>query len=835
MKLVDRLKTMVGLGPERSMPPPRPLAIADGVLVTTRAAEAWFTIQTANWDLAAEAAQEAELSDVISAAERILAGRSCHLKVVWGQITGEDYADHVCPDRTSYGRAWTEQRAQRIDEMGLPQRHVLLGVHLADRGETAAADDVYGEGSRTIRKAELRHLDAQMLTLGRLLAASPWKARPAPAETIAWMIGREQHRAVTAVPREGTITGASVARLTQGRVVPYTDHLRVYDGAGQVIAYVAVMVMSEFPDEMRFPGDGEWLRAISDVRRIRDITPDLDADEDLEVMVLPEVSVRFQMLSRRDARKAADKARTSAKEQRRSAAKTSAEETEEEVKETEEAMREIMKEISREGLTLVEDHPRLLVTEGSLEELRAACGAVSSHYGGLGITCEVGNDEQRDLFLEALPGDMVRVPDLGHTHDVTGLFGSAWWAGAQVGAESTRVPVIGCLTGSTPGLVRNSLIDGSDRGDATTTLYVGRSGRGKSSAMVLGLLDAAAAGAWVPLLDLKGDLGGAYDCAHRYGIPTELVQADARFAGAADLFRALDPQDAILQVERQLALLAPPSLREAAEQYLMRAVTEVARRDQPSSADVIDLLAASHNPAEAQLGEHLRAIASTPLGLTVAGRPPAGQVPKFRTDPGLWVIQFPGLSMPEPDIPQDQWSSIERVSMACFLGFTGWVVATMRDPALRTLAKLVGLPEVHLITNLAFGRAFLAFVARLGRALGGSLAIDTQDSESISSLTALVEQITTVFGFAQISRPQQQSLASLLLLDPNDPATLDRIQRINSQPDGKIRHGHCIMRDYMDQAATVQIDMPSWEVMQMLSTDPAAQRAREQSRQGVMV
>lgn len=827
---------MVGLGPERSMPPPQPLAIADGLLVTERRAEAWFTLATSNSDLTGEGEQEAELAEVIAAAERVLAGKSLHLKVLWGRITGETYADEVCPDPTSYGRAWTELRGERIDEMELPERHVLLGIHLTDRNTDASAEtrrraseNVFGEGSRTIRKAELRHLDAQMIKLGRLLASTPWKARPASAETIGWMIGREQHRTATPIPAEGTISGASVARLTAGRVVPYSDHLRIYDGEGRVLAYSAVMAMTEFPEYMYFPGDGEWLRSVSDINRILDISDaaDLDDDAELEVRVMAEVSMRFRLLSRKESRKTADKARTSAKEQRKSASKTSAEETSDAVAETEETMRALLTEISRDGLTLCEDHPRILVTEGSLEDLRAACAAVSSHYAGLGITCEVAENEQRELWLESLPGDMMRVPDLGHVHDIVGLFGASWWAGSRVGTGAPSVPVCGYLTGSTAGLVRNSLTSGSARGDATTTLYCGRSGRGKTSAMMLALIDAAASNAWVPFLDFKGDCGGAVTCAETFGIPSGLIRADASFAGAADLFQVLDPQDAILHVERQLALLTPASMRDAADRHLISAVTEISQQPNPTSADVIDLLANSSDPEARSLGQRLRGVASTPLGKTVAGRPIDGEVPKFRTDPGLWVIQFPGLSLPEPETSPETWGDLERVSMACFRGFTAWVINTMKDPALRRLPKLVGLPEVHMITALQDGRSFLSFIARLGRALGGSLAIDTQDPESIASITALVEQITTVFGFAQISKPQQQAMASLLLLDPEDPAILNRIRRINSRPDGSIRHGHCIMRDHMDDAATIQIDMPSYEVMKMLSTNPDDQHDRD--------
>lgn len=829
MKIFDRLRNMVGLGPERSVPPPQPVAIADGLLITERRAEAWFTLSTSNSDLASDEHQEDELRKVMAAAERILAGRSVHLKVVWGKITGEDYADEVCPDLTHSGRSWAELRGDRIDELELPERHVFLAVHLADRSTDPTAevgrtsnDAVYGPGSRRIKRAELNHLDAQMLSLAQLLAQTPWKARPASAEQLAWLIGREQHRTITAVPREGIISGAEIARLTRGRVVPFSDHLRVYDGEGQARAYTTVMAITQMPETMMFPGDGEWLRTLSEIKRIRSPreAEAIDADVmEMEVPVLAEASMRFRLMGKPEARKTADAARSLAKEQRRSASRTSAEEVADEVGETEDVMRELMREISRDGLTLVEDHPRIVVTEGSLPELRAATAAVEAHYASLGITCEVAYDEQREMWLESLPGDMLRVPDLGHVHDDAGLFGAAWWAGSEVGSPAPA-PVIGYLTGSTPGLVRNSLIDGSARGDATTTLYCGRSGRGKTTGMMLGLLDAAADGAWVPFLDFKGDCGGIVDVAREHGIPAGLIRADEKFIGAADLFRVFEPADAILQVEAQFDLLVHPSQRATAAHYLMPEISRVAEEPDPTSAKVIEnLLKHADGPAR-ELGKQLQAIARTPLGSTVLGAPEAGRPARFVTDPGLWLLQFPGLKLPEPTDPPETWGTQERVSMAVFRGFTAWVVNTMKDEKLRRLPKLVGLPEVHMLTALQEGRSFLQFIARLGRALKGSLAIDTQDPESITMMTGLVEQITTVFAFQQISAEQQSALASLLLLDAEDPEILGVIRGINRNEDGSIRHGHCIMRDWKDDAATMQIDMPSEWVMKLLDTSP---------------
>ncbi|TDW75446.1 ATP-binding protein [Kribbella pratensis] len=820
MKIADKLLNLVGVGRERGLPPPRLVAIADGLLVTERSAEAWFLISVANTDLATESEQDAALDAAVSAAATILGDRLSHLKVVWGRSTGQDYIDSMAGHyRLGDHEAWAQTRADRIDEMRMPERYVALGVHLSDRDPRATAQvrgsisDALGTTSWRVSARELAHLDERVRKLARQLGSTVWRAHTAPAEVISWLISREMHRGAVAAPRRGLITGASLARLTSGRVVPYTDHLRIYDTRGQIAAYTTVLAMTDFPEELETPGAGEWLRTLSEIKAID------DDGEEIDVTV--EASVRFRVLTKKTARHLVDETRKSAKEQRRSAAKGTAEETADEIVETERVMREVKRDINRSGLTLVEDHPRLLVSADTREDLEAYVDAVIAHYADRGITVAAGADEQRDLWLESLPGDQLRVPDLGHVRESTAFFGSWFWGGASIG-DATG-PAIGYLTGSTPGLVRFDAAAGSALGDATTTLFLGRSGRGKTTAAMLGGLDSAFAGAWVPLLDLKGDAAGVSAVAAEYGVPTAVIEITAQFSGAADLLRVLPVDDALLQAPSQLMLLLPPHLRGAAEAPVMAATRAEIQSPDPSSWGVIQRLCASDSETVRTVGFALRDLVETGLGSVVAG-PPSG-LSSLTTNPGLWVVQMPGLTLPSPESAPESWSPIERVGMACLRGCLAWMVRTTGRREFRGRSKVVIVPEVHLLTKTPDGASFLDYIARVGRALGASLVLDTQDPASILKLPGLVEQITTLFAFSLRSREQVDSLLELLGRPQTAPyQTL--VRGINTAANGKsIRHGHCIMRDRWDEVATVQIDIPSQRVAALLRTTPESEHA----------
>jgi hypothetical protein len=825
VKPLRALGRLCGIGPERSAPPPRYQALADGLLVTDRVAEAWFVLDSANTDLAPEADRDAEQDRAAQAFARILAGYDCHLKVVWAQISADAYADEAEDMFTAGdGAAWAQLRVERLRELDLPGRHLLLGVKIADRAATAAAQargaavSALGLGAPGVDRRELARLDAAVQRLARQLEGTPWRATVAPVDLLAWLIARELHRDSPA-PAGGAVTGARLAQLTRGKVLPYPDHLRIVDQAGDTAAWSCVLAMTGFPEELASPGPGEWLRVLAEITYVPDFD-DADAYTDGGVWpVSPEASIRFRTLERRDGLKRVDAARKLAKEQRLSAAKGHAGETTREIEETEEAMGELRRAMLRDDVTLVDDHPRLVVTSTlSLEDLRARVDAVIGFYGGCGIDVVVAAEEQRELWLEAQPGDRLRVTDLGHTRDVQALAGSWFWGGAQVGDRTG--PIVGVLTGSTPGLVRHDLTAGTARGDATSTLIVGRSGRGKTTLLALESLDAAFQGALVYALDFKGDLGGLVDAGADFGLPAHPVVPGIEHAGVLDLFGLMPIEQAVTEVAAQLHMLLPGHLRaRGAETAIQSAVTDVAAAPAPATWKVIETLEAGGGLA-GECGTALRNFTHSALGAPVLGRPADGAT-LLEPTPGLWLVQVPGMQLPQVGSAREDWEITHRLSVALMQSLIAYALATASSRDLRLLRKLVAIPEVHVLTATPQGRSYLEYIARVGRAWNTSLVLDTQDPASIVDLPGLIEQLTTVWGFQLTTADQQDALARLLDL-PVDAHTRQLIRAIGIAPDGSVRHGHAIMRDHRFRSATVQIDIPSAELAQTLSTTPTA-------------
>ena len=790
--------------------------LADGLAISDDRAQAWFTIEAASSQMLTPEERERQVSSIISAAGRVLGNRQCQIKIVWGRLGGGSY--HPGHAMTP----WADARAVGIDEWGLAERHVLLGIDIEDRHTAAViqalsrATDWIGEDIRTVPARELATLDKTMRQFARMLQETPWKARPAPVETLAWMIAREHHRVDQHLAPEGTITGSRLARLQRGKAIPWPDHIRHYKADGTEAAYSAFLCLTEFPEELDVPGNGEWALTLSHIVR-----PGITGEPD-EVPVYGQADIRFEMMTSAKSLKTVEKVRKSAKEQRREANRSSAEDTDLSVSMSEQETEQLAAEIRRGRTQLVRTCILLSVTEANKESLDASVAALQAHYADLGITADLLADEQKEAWVQGMPCDVLRTEDQTHVMDAPGFFGSWFWGGSIVG--EAEGPAIGYTTGATASVVRSHPTEAPRRGDTSTVAIVGKGGRGKTTLMQLMALDAADEGAWVPLLDLKGDLnnqyGGIVACAREFDIPAEAVELDGTFAGAADLLRLSSLDEALSASHGQLMMLISDALRVRAQPVLMEHISHIIETgEERTTSHLIEKMNASADETAQRIASELAAWRTDIYGAAIVGRLD-GREP-LGTDPGIHLVRCPGMVPAPASIPVSEWSTSQRVQAAVIRGLLAWLTQVGSRQGMRGARKLVCLPEAHLLTATTEGASFLDRTARMGRAMGQSLMIDTQDTGSIAEHDGIMEQLVSVFAFSQDTEAQQSALAKLLGLEPTNGIRA-AIRDVSVNPKtGDVWHGHCYMRDPRRRVSSVQVAYPNSRIADLLSTDPS--------------
>lgn len=836
MGFLESFRNTLGLNAERSAPMPIHELITDGLLFTQTAAEAWFTVGVQNLDTASETAWDASLDSVKRAVLLAAGERECMLRVMWSEYSGAEYVESVkdlyAAEGWGRGLEWAQAYGAKIDALNLPRRTVMLGIKLADRTSATKrlmrrAEGATGFTPDPVPDAEIADNMAMARKMQKVLGASPLAVELASAEQIAWMLTRESGRAKAKIPTRGTVQGAALGHLLSSKMMPYPDHVQLLDEHGETVLWKAILPVVSVPEELTAPGNADWLEILSRIVKVQEVPSEYGIDF-VQVPVRADVSVRFHAMTRQSARKTVNSARKLAKEQRRSAAKQSAEEPPEEILEAEAANAQLLTEINKGGTFLVEQSTRVIVTGTSREDLEDNVEAVIAALADEDIILARGEDEQRDLWLENVPGDVRRVTDLNHVQTDNAFFGSFFWAGSQCGDEEGGMS--GFVHGTTVDLFRSSVLSAGERGDTTSVLFAGRSGRGKTTAMMLEILsNMMERPSWCAMFDWKGDTGGAALVAQRFGIPASVVELGSAHSGAADLFRSLPLEDApdavqsmlMLQAkEPQLAAIAPSaSLRYALEEAENAAV--------PSTWGVIQRMSKSEDPRVQQFAAYLGDLAKTPIGRIVMG-PPTGEV-GFTADPGLRIVQAAGLSIPAAEIPLTEWDGKQRLSVALIQGITGVALRMSSAKDLRSMRKAVAVPEVHILLRATGGANFLDQVARMGRAYNTSLLYDTQDCTSILSMPGLVEQLHGVRLFQFVSTAQQDAGAELLGLGPS-PELQARILALglDETDSRKTAKGRALVRDSAGQVAEVQFTFPSDEVQALLSTDPNAGQKKEE-------
>lgn len=829
MKILNKIKSAFGFDDARSAPAPTYHTICDGLIITALRAEAWFEIGISNLDTAADEQWEAELDRVMRAASKAAGERPCHLKIMWSKIDGAQYYDSVqdlYDADYAQGDRWAQDYANRIDSLGLPQRHVMLGVLLEERDSATAAavkqkaNTVTGQNPDRLSDEDFTHYMNGARRILKTLGASPLKAKMATAEKIAWMLARESGRAKAALPSRERIEGAALQHILSSKVIPYPNHLELLDEAGNTAMYQAILPVIDFPEEVIAPGNSQWATLLSYVQRLETVyNEDTDETDAIHIPVYADASVRFQNVPRKDAIKRVNEARRTAKEQRQSAAKTSAGEPGEEIEDAELQNEALLRDIRRGGTYLVEHNPRLVVSANSLEELEDNVQAVTEFFLNEEIVLARGEDEQRDLWLENLPGDTLRVTDLGHIQTDVAFYGSFFWAGARVGDK--KGGAVGYTEGITTDIFRSNIASSGERGDTTSTAYAGRSGRGKTTAMGLEMVSQALERpSWFCMIDAKGDSGGISLVASEYGLDSGVIKLTAEHSGAADMFRALSRDRAPIAVQSILQMQAKDrKMSEVAAASSLRYATEEAESaEHPSTFGVIERMAKSEDKDVRDFAAYLFDLAKTPIGSIVLGKPSSKVA--LNDQPGLWIIQVQNLSLPNENLSFADWDAQNRLSVALIQGITNFALNISANESLRSMRKLVAVPEVHILMRAVNGTAFLDQVARTGRAFNTGLAYDTQDCTSIAEMPGLVEQLQGVRIFQFTSEEQQNAAAKLLGL-PVNADTRAMIRGLADDPESdQLRKGVALVRDWREEVARVQFDFPSERVRDLMSTDP---------------
>lgn len=220
---------------------------------------------------------------------------------------------------------------------------------------------------------------------------------------------------------------------------------------------------------------------------------------------------------------------------------------------------------------------------------------------------------------------------------------------------------------------------------------------------------------------------------------------------------------------------------------------------------VLDALDRHDDDHAQEVGKHLRDAAEFPLGELICpdhSRP----IPEAASDARmLVVITMPGISLPDPDMPRERWSTEERASTP-LLHLAAFYTSRHVYGKRRNIRKNLMLDETHVMAQWGSGRSLFVRLARDSRKWNLATYASSQhpdDHLGIGKLDALI-------GSAFVGRLEDESAAKAamrLLRTPEEYAST--VMNLSPPPppgEQSNRSGEFLYRDAWGRVEKIRID-----------------------------
>jgi AAA-like domain len=784
--------------------------LEDGLLVSAGGPWAWFRLRSRSYDVLSDGERVAALYQEA----RLLTGlgeAEAHLLVVPRTLSVSAWAaelDRATPRPGPGWRPHLDRVVAHLHDQRFRRREVYLGISLARRARRSWLLSLLTGPERPMgledpRPGDLADLRRQLDLVYREVAAASPGARPATAAELRWLVRRTVWRGLlddveVQEPPARPAWGGEALALVEGLVRNGYRSLRVGDDSTG-IGHVAALGMAYMPERLPFPG-GEWLYHY-------------------ERLGFPvEASVRFRVVGPRQS--ASDLRAQTARQldQYAHVVQTSAD-VPLDVLEGYDETRQLERRVQREQLPLLYCWPRLLVAGASEEDLLGRLTDLIEAYRDLGIELVRPSGDQLALFLEAMPGDHVRVRAYEQRMEPVTLAGSMYAASAELG--DGEGPYLGPTTVGSRSMVALDVLAAARRNRPTGISLTGDPGSGKTNTASKLVHDGRLRGAWAVVIAHKEE--DVLGLSRLPGMaPVQMIRPDDRYEGLLDPFRIEEEGEAAGLLAADLCrTFLPPVLGAEAEAHLLTAASaeldEAGTGRQPSLLGMLDQLEGSVYEVAREAAAALRAIAAKPMARMCFG----GSGQSLRLEGALTILLLDRLGLPDSGVRPEEWTISERLAVGLVRAMTA-LVGQLLLSADRHQPKLLFLDEAWAVTSSADGRRLVERIARIGRARNLALLLATQNASDLRAgdpaNTAITNSLTVRLGFR--SNDEDEIRAMLALVGAE--ATPELIADVSG-----FRPGECLMRDLDGRVGRVQVDLITEELLAAFDTTPHADREKE--------
>ena len=226
---------------------------------------------------------------------------------------------------------------------------------------------------------------------------------------------------------------------------------------------------------------------------------------------------------------------------------------------------------------------------------------------------------------------------------------------------------------------------------------------------------------------------------------------------------------------------------------LREAVRRVGKREQRGMLCVIDELHNAGNPVAENLARHIEGFADYDFAALLFSD---GSVPgSIGYDGDMNIIQVKDLTLPDKEKSPDEYSSIERLSIAAMIVISNFALDFIYSD--RSVFKDVVLDEAWSLLAVAQGKALVNKLVRAGRAMNAGVDIVTQNADDVGD-EKMKNNIGLKFAFRSTDIVEIKKILTFFGLDPEDEDNQKKIKGLEN--------GECLFQDLYGRTAVIYID-----------------------------
>ena len=333
--------------------------------------------------------------------------------------------------------------------------------------------------------------------------------------------------------------------------------------------------------------------------------------------------------------------------------------------------------------------------------------------------------------------------------------------------------------------------------NALTKAFLGSLGGGKSMSVNLLATLATVYGAKTLIIDPKSERGQWKEKLEPLGLDINIVELenDEDNRGMLDPFvilrRVKDAESLAMDL---LTYLTGVSISDG-ERFpeLWEAVRRVGKREQRGMLCVIEELHNAGNPVAENLARHIEGFADYDFAaLLFSDGSVSGSI---GYDGDMNIIQVKDLTLPDKEKSPDEYSSIERLSIAAMIVISNFALDFIYSD--RSVFKDVVLDEAWSLLAVAQGKALVNKLVRAGRAMNAGVDIVTQNADDVGD-EKMKNNIGLKFAFRSTDIVEIKKILTFFGLDPEDEDNQKKIKGLEN--------GECLFQDLYGRTAVIYID-----------------------------